>query len=175
MNSLTAPSDRIEKIYEPKCVEPLNMKELKNAMDELNKDIRYTQVERYYADPAILNQKIVLVSFIPSKGATPDKDNIYGMMKVRGVYPTEEEANERAEFLIHNIDSYHDIYHAYVGRPFPITTTEDYSQELKSIDIRKKTTELISEDILSKKRKEKLIISKHYFYYYCDNNYYHNY
>lgn len=155
MNSLTAPSDKIKQSYEPKAVEPLNLNELKDAMKDLNKDIRYAQVDRYYADPAVPNQRIVLVSFVPSKGAKPDKDNIYGMMKVRGVYATEEEANERAEFLIKNVDSYHDIYHAYMGRPFPITTTEEYSQELKSIDIRKKTTEMISEDILSKKRKEK--------------------
>lgn len=155
MNSLTAPSDRKNQSYEPKAVEPLNIGDLKDAMKDLNKDIRYAQVDRYYADPAVPNQKIVLVSFVPSKGAKPDKDNIYGMMKVRGVYATEEEANERAEFLIRNVDSYHDIYHAYMGRPFPITTTEEYSQELKSIDIRKKTTEMISEDILSRKRKEK--------------------
>jgi hypothetical protein len=77
------------------------------------------------------------------------------MMKVRGVFATEEEANERAEFLIRNVDSYHDVYHAYVGRPFPITTAEGFSKELQSIDIRKKTTELISEDILSRKSKEK--------------------
>lgn len=155
MNSLTAPSDKIKQSYEPKAVEPLNRDDLREAMRDLNKDIRYTQVDRYYADPAVPNQKIVLVSFVPSKGAKPDKDNIYGMMKVRGVYATEEEANERAEFLIRNVDSYHDIYHAYMGRPFPITTTEEFSQELKSIDIRKKTTEMISEDILSRKRKEK--------------------
>jgi hypothetical protein len=95
------------------------------------------------------------VSFIPSRGAQPDKDGIFGMMKVRGVYPTEDEANERSEFLIRNIDSYHDIFHAYVGRPFPVTTQNGFASSLKTIDIRKKTTELISEDILSKKRQEK--------------------
>ena len=95
------------------------------------------------------------MSFVPSSGAKPDKDQIYGMMKVRGVYATEEEANERADFIIRNVDSYHEIFHCHVGRPFPITINDDYASSVKSIDIRKKTTELISEDILNKKRQEK--------------------
>jgi hypothetical protein len=36
-----------------------------------------------------------------------------------------------------------------------VTTSEGFAVELKSIDIRKKTTEMISEDILSKKAQEK--------------------
>lgn len=122
---------------------------------KLNIDIREYQVDRYYADPPQHNQKVSLVSFVPSSGATPDKDGIYGMMKVRGVYATEDEAGERADFLIRNVDSYHEIFHAHVGRPFPITNNDKYASTVKSIDIRKKTTELISEDILNKKRQEK--------------------
>lgn len=157
-HSLLSPSDRSNAsagLSGIKDMTPLSTEEVPVAIHTLQKDIRFTQVDRYYADPSLPNQKIVLVSFVPSKHAKPDKDNIYGMMKIRGVFATEEEANERAEFLIRNVDSYHDIYHAYVGRPFPITTTDGYSHEIKSLDIRKKTTELISEDILSKKRKEK--------------------
>lgn len=160
MHSLIAPADRdvstIDKSYSPKAVEePLNAEKLQVAINLLSKDIMFAQVDRYYADPAQINQKIALVSFVPSSGAKPDKDNIYGMMKVRGVYATEEEANERAEFLIRNVDSYHEIYHAYVGRPFPVTTSEGYATEIKKIDIRKKTTDVISDDILNKKRQEK--------------------
>jgi len=153
MHSLISPSDKARYVDKTK---PLDENETVEAVRILNQDIRFTQVDRYYADPPQPNQKIVLVSFVPSKGATPDKDNIYGMMKVRGVYATEEEANERAEFLIRNIDSYHDVFHAWVGRPFPVTATaDDFSGSIKTIDIRKKTTELISEDILSRKRQEK--------------------
>jgi len=166
MHSLLSPTDKQTLLqattggnsnnpYQPKQVEPLNMEEVKQAMSSLNRDIRYAQVDRYYADPIQLNQKIALISFIPSKEAKPDKDGIYGMAKIRGVYATEEEANERAEFLIKNVDSYHEIYHAFVGRPFPITTSEQFSNEIKNIDIRKKTTDIICDDILDKKRKEK--------------------
>jgi hypothetical protein len=158
MHSLISPSDKSNlefKTNEPKQVEPLNLNELKEAMTHLNKDIKFAQVDRYYADPLQMNQKIALFSFIPSKEAKPDKDGIYGMAKIRGVYATEEEANERAEFLIKNVDSYHEIYHSFVGRPFPITTSDKFSIEIKNIDIRKKTTDIICEDILDKKRKEK--------------------
>jgi hypothetical protein len=95
------------------------------------------------------------VSFIPAKGAKPDKDNIYGMMKIRGVFASEQEANDRAEFIIKNVDSYNEIFHTYVGRPFPITTSDIYANEIKTIDIKQKTTDVISNDILSKKKNEK--------------------
>ena len=128
MHSLVAPADREKTdMYKPKCVQPLNPDDLPKAMEALNKDITFAQVDRYYADPQQINQKIALVSFIPSSGATPDKDNIYGMMKVRGVYGSEEEANERAEFIIRNVDSYHEVYHAFVGRPFPVTNSDGFA------------------------------------------------
>ena len=151
--SLTSPADRTGKFVSTRGV--LSDQEVDEGVKVLSKDIRFTQVERHFADPAQFGQKITLVSFIPSKGAKPDKDNIYGMMKVRGVYATEDEANERAEFLIRNVDSYHEIFHAYVGRPFPITTSEAFSDEIKQIDIRQKTTDIISEDILTQKKNER--------------------
>lgn len=153
MSSLTSPSDKTSKTVFKKV--NLSDDEVEWVMQRNNKDIRYTQVEQHYSDPAQINQKIALVSFIPSKGAKPDKDNIYGMMKVRGVYASEEEANQRAEFLIRNVDSYHDIFHVHVGLPFPCTTSEMYSGEIKQIDIRQKTTDIISEDILTQKKNER--------------------
>ena len=130
----------------------LSTASLVQAVETLNKDLTYVKVDRRYCDPPLTNQKIVLVSFTPSKTAKPDADNIYGMMKVRGVFATEQEANEYSEKLIREVDSLHEIYHAWVGRPFPVTTATGYEKELKSIDIRKKTVDMISEDILSRRR-----------------------
>lgn len=152
-SSLTAPADKNIKFQAVKT--SLSDAEVEEAKNVLQKDIRFAQVEQHFADPPQFGQKITLVSFIPSKGARPDKDNIYGMMKVRGVYATEDEANERAEFLIRNVDSYHEIYHCHVGRPFPITTSEIFSNEIKSIDIKQKTTDIISEDILTQKKNDR--------------------
>lgn len=151
--SLTSPRDRTEKFVSKKIT--LSDDEVEEAKEVLNKDIRFLQVEQHFADPPQFNQKITLFSFIPSKNAKPDKDGVYGFAKVRGVYATEEEANERAEFIIRNVDSYHEIFHTYVGRPFPITISEIYSNEVKQIDIRQKTTDVISEDILTQKKNEK--------------------
>lgn len=139
-------------------ISPLTEIETENAIPVLNRTeglSLYRSIDRRYADPEIMNQKICLLSFVPSQGASPDEDGIYGMMKVRGVFATEEEGNERAEFLIRHTDSVHEIYHAYVGRPFPVTNRKGFEKELQTIDIRKKTTEILSEDILAKKRKEK--------------------
>ena len=153
MHSLISPSDKQGNIRSKNNT--FTDEEVEILHDKLNKDVRDLQVDKYYADPNQFGQNIALVSFIPSSGSKPDKDNIYGMMKVRGIYGTEEEANERAEFLIRNVDSYHEIFHCKVGRPFPITDSNEFANTVKSIDIRKKTTELISEDILNKKRQEK--------------------
>jgi len=155
-DSLTAPRDRdtTRPTQQRVSVPPLTDKEVVAAMETKVRSLKFPEIDRQYADPPLMNQNIVLVSFIPAKGATPDQDNIYGMMKVRGTFATEEEANERAELLIRNHDSYHEIFHAFVGRPFPVTNAEGYEHDIKTIDIRQKTIKLISEDILNKKRTE---------------------
>lgn len=152
--SLVAPADRVSNQLKL-SKETIPENEVPLAVQTLNKDIRFTQVERYYADPSIYGQNIALVSFIPARGAKPDKDNIYGMMKVRGVFASEQEANDRAEYIIKNVDSYNEIFHTHVGRPFPITTSDIYSNEIQTIDIKQKTTDVICNDILSKKKNEK--------------------
>lgn len=153
-DSLTSPRDKPAIPVRRVLASPLTEDEMGEAREAKIKSLKFAQVDRQYADPPIHNQNIVLVSFVPAKGARPDEDNIYGMMKVRGVFATEEEANERADNLIRNYDSYHEIFHAYVGRPFPVTNSTGFEKDIQTIDIRKKTVKLISEDILNKKRNE---------------------
>lgn len=157
--SLTSPSDR-NPTSKPdlKPTEPtLNDQELNEAFaEQLNTDYvtKFRQVERAFCDPEIVGQKYHLFSFIPSKGATPDKDGIYGMAKCRGAYATLEESDKRAEFLIKNVDSYHKIYHCFIGKPFPITSSSDFSADTTEIDMKKKTTEIVSEDVKTRREKE---------------------
>jgi hypothetical protein len=92
---------------------------------------------------------------VPSSGATPDKDGVYGMIKVRGVFATENEANVRAEFLIRNNDSYHTIYHSIVGRPIPLSHNSKYVADTVEIDLNKKVTSTMKEDMKEKKEKDK--------------------
>lgn len=157
--ALTAPSDRNRNIpYKTTpSLPPLNENETKAAMDELNVTSyvkRFPNIERRYADPAVDLQKIGLISFVPAKGATPNEKGVFGFAKLRGNFATELEANERAEYLIRNIDSYHQIYHTYVGRPFPITLSSDYSKEVSKVDLRKEMTKDISYDVKTKREKE---------------------
>ena len=159
--SLTAPSDRDKKAgYSLKSTaDPLNEKELDTAFKELNVneslETVYRKIERTYADPKISDQKVGLISFTPSNGAKPDKDGIYGMVKIRGNYHTEEEANERAEQLIRNTDSYHKIFHTFVGRPFPLVEGSDYSEEINRVDLRRKTNEITSAHVKKERDYEK--------------------
>ena len=158
-SSLTTPEDRnIENRWKPdQSLSPLTNEEAKHALEELNNTAfvdKFPRVDKTYADPSIPLQNIGLISFIPAKGATPNENGVYGFAKIRGNYATEMEASQRAEFLIRNVDSYHQIYHCYVGRPFPITESSKYSAETSEIDIRKETSKNVSESIRGKKDDE---------------------
>jgi hypothetical protein len=164
-SSLTSPSDRdLKNKWRPEQeIPPLTDQETKEAMKVLNNTDfvkKFPSVDRTYADPPIALQNIALLSFIPAKGATPNENGVFGFAKVRGTYATDVEANQRAEFLIRNVDSYHQLYHLYVGRPFPITSSSKYSAETAEVDIRKETTKVISENIKEEKNKEQKTIKE---------------
>jgi hypothetical protein len=155
-SSLTAPDDRDrENRWKPdQFVEPLTIEETKYALNELNNTVytsKFSKVDRTYADPAIALQNISLFSFMPAKGATPNANGVFGFAKIRGSFATEMEANQRAEYIIRNVDSYNQIFHTYVGRPFPITIDSKYSAETQEIDIRKEMAKTVSENIKDKK------------------------
>jgi len=159
-SSLTAPEDRdrINRWKPDQSIPPLTSSELKNAIDELNSvDFikKFSRVERQYADPPISLQHIGLISFVPAKGATPNENGVFGYAKMRGNYANEMEANERSEFIIRNVDSYNTIFSTYVGRPFPITVSSNYSKDINEVDISKDMSSSISSSVLSKKIEEK--------------------
>lgn len=158
-SSLTAPDDRdkVNRWKPDQSIPPLTNQEAEYALKELNKTDyidKFPRVDKTYQDPLIPMQHIGLVSFVPAKGATPNEKGIFGFAKLRGNYATEMESNQRAEFLIRNVDSYHQIYHAYVGRPFPITNSSDYSAVTDEIEIRKETATAMSNAVKDKKEIE---------------------
>jgi hypothetical protein len=111
----------------------LSEDEVVAAMKSLNNSKfteKFPKVDRTYADPPPSLQNIGLISFTPAKGAKPNENGVYGFAK------------------------HHQIYHTYVGRPFPITASSDYSAETTEIDIRKQMTESISENVKQKKKDE---------------------
>ena len=114
VNSLTAPADRGDGKFKADTRAPvLTDPELDAALLTQNNTSfvdKFPRVERQFADPPIPLQMFSLVSFVPARGATPDKDGVFGFMKARGNYATTQEANERAEYLLRNVDSYHQIF-----------------------------------------------------------------
>ena len=94
---------------------------------------------KFYIDPKIPGQHFGLVSFIPSKGATPDQDGCFGVLKIRGNFHSEEEADKWSERLVREYDNYSEIDIIYVGRPFPLmVNNEIYTRSTREIDIKKK-------------------------------------
>lgn len=158
-STLTSPSDRntTSEFRLDQNVAPLTDVQVSDAMKELNVSSyveRFPQVERRYADPPVELQKVGLISFVPAKGATPNEKGVYGFAKLRGNFASEQEANEHAERLIRNVDSYHQIYHTYVGRPFPLTQSSEYSKEVNQVDLQKEMASAMSDDIRKKREKE---------------------
>jgi hypothetical protein len=115
---------------------------------------KYPTVERRFADPPVHGQNIGLVSFVPAKGATPNEKGIYGFVKLRGNYNSETEGLEASERIIREHDSYHKIFMTRVGRPFPLTTSSDYSANVSEVDLKKDMNESVSADVKSKKEKD---------------------
>lgn len=160
-SSLTAPWDRTEEehTYKPKQI-VLSENEVSNALNELYiKDFtnKFPRVDRFYADPVLNSQVYCLHSFVPSKGAKPDERGVYGFVKFRGSFATQQEADERAEFLVRNVDSFNDVYTSYCGRPFPLTHNKAFVKETSEIDVKKQITDIVSKDIKTKVSEERRI------------------
>lgn len=160
-SSLTAPWDRTEEdqSYKPKQI-VLSENEVSNALNELYiKDFtnKFPRVDRFYADPVLNSQVYCLHSFAPSKGAKPDERGVYGFVKFRGSFATQQEADERAEFLVRNVDSFNDVYTSYCGRPFPLTHNKAFVKETSEIDVKKQITDIVSKDIKTKVAEERRI------------------
>lgn len=156
-STLKALADGTNNYVLDSTAEPLTKPELEQAMQNLNVTSfveRFRKVERRYADPYVDNQLIGLISFIPASGSKPNERGIYGFAKLRGNFATEAEANDQAARLISNFDSLHPIYHTHVGRPFPLTTSSEYTKEVSEVDLQKEMTTSIKEDVKKKREKE---------------------
>jgi hypothetical protein len=158
-NSLTSPADLDRS--EPKSFnvrKTLTDQEADEAFKELHvTDFveKFPRFETLFADPPIPNQVYSLISWVPARGATPDKDGVYGMIKSRGNFSTREEADLNAERLIKTGDSYHSIYQSYVGRPFPLASSKKYISETVDIEVKKKIVDTNSGQIRKLRDEEK--------------------
>jgi hypothetical protein len=158
-NSLTAPEDRNrENGWRPESGKSsLSDEEMSHAMSALNDKTfieKFAKVDRVYSDPSLPMQNISLFSFTPAKGAKPNENGVFGFGKIRGTFNLPTEAEERAEYIIRNVDSTHQVFHTYTGRPFPITNSSKYSAETSEIDIRKEMTSATSSNVKERRNKD---------------------
>lgn len=128
-------NDDHSKTYSSSKLESLTDEETQFAINDLVISYSYPKIERSFIDPLFTDQKIGLISFQPSKGATPNDKGIYGLLKLRGNFSTEEQANKHARDLIKDVNSIDKIYHVSVGKPFPITDHSLFSKIIEEIDI----------------------------------------
>lgn len=163
---ITAPVEHQATKGAPDCIKAipvdvtrdnLTQEQLESAQQLKNTQflqLEFPRTRRVRVDPEINNQHFALISFVPSSGATPDSDGCFGVAKVRGVFPTVEEADEWANNLIRNFDSYAEIDFVPVGREFPVMADNMiYVRETREVDVRKildKTTK----EYLDKKREQ---------------------
>lgn len=161
LSALTSPYDRK---YATSTVasnrhEPLTQEQTNAAVAALT--TTYPQLDRYYKDPVYANQVYCLHSFIPTKNAKPDEHGLYGFVKCRGTFSSLAEANERSEYIIRNMDSYHKIVTNHCGQPFPLCSESDkYAAEIQKVDMKKEMTKTISENVKQKRMEEKLEIEE---------------
>ena len=160
MSHLTAPHDRDPNAPKRRLTQGASLTEaqVQAAADE-NIDMSYVdkfpRLDKFYADPVYNNQIFCTHSFVPSKGATPDKEGVFGFMKCRGTFHTDTEAFQRSEAIIRDHDSMNPLLTTYVGRPFPVCVDhKKFVKETVEIDLKKKTIENQSEDIKEKRKNE---------------------
>lgn len=161
-SSLTAPEDRdrSRKWLPHSGAPPLSDDALRSAIDAKSISVPFDQIERHYIDPPVAGQLIGLFSFVPAVGAKPNEKGIYGFAKLRGNYNNEEEAKQAAASIIKNVDSYHKVFHTFVGRPFPLTTKSDFSAEKDEIDVRREVTKSFSQSIKDVKKEDQQVIQE---------------
>ena len=125
--------------------------------DLLHKDfinLSYPKTQKFRVDPRISGQSYGLISFLPSLGAKPDQDGCFGVLKLRGNFPTVEDADNWSENLIRNYDSFSEIDMVYIGKDFPLMVDSSiYTAATREIDV-KKTVDSVTKANLKAKREQ---------------------
>jgi hypothetical protein len=139
---------------------PLKKEELQNAKEYLiHKDytkLSFPRKSKFRIDPSIPGQFMGLLSFIPSSGSTPDAEGCFGVVKFRGAFSTEKEADQYAEMLLREHDSFADIDYVLIGRDFPLMKDNSmYVKETREVDVRKKVEETVKEHVANKREEER--------------------
>ena len=117
-------------------------------------DLKFPRERKFRIDPAVPGQSIGLISFIPSKDALPDSQGCYGVLKLRGNFTNQSDAERYGSMLMRKYDSYAEYDLVRVGQDFPLMIDNSiYTQETKEVDI-KAVVDDISLSYIRKKKEE---------------------
>jgi Family of unknown function (DUF5832) len=126
-----------------------------DLLDSNFAQLQYPKTMKSRVDPTIPRQRWGLVSWIPSQKATPDADGCYGIMKFRGAFDTQHEAEEWGDKLIRDVDSFSEISIVRIGMEFPLFQDDSmYTRSTREIDIRQKTDDIQKANFREKREKE---------------------
>lgn len=116
--------------------------------------IKYPKVKRHIIDPPFTaqskKQKYGMFSFYASRGAKPDINGLYGTIILRGADKKVEDLEKRAEYIIQNVDSRHELYIAEIGAEKPLSFDTKYCLDVKVVE--KSVDEAKKEAIESEKK-----------------------
>jgi hypothetical protein len=140
-------------VWKPSKEKPLTDEELDVAYSNLYID-KFVKCDRKFNDPPIRGQNYALFSFNPTNGSNPDKDGIYGFIKMRGAFNRLEEAQEKSKELIQYFSA-NQIFLCEVGTPIPLQNKlndKDSIIEVYHPDEEEKYKELMKEQGLKEKK-----------------------
>ena len=130
-------------------------KALKELFNVHYVNFEFPRVMRQRVDPPLAQQNYCVFTFTPSAGAQADKDGCYGALRIRGTFPTVQDAQEWSESLIRTHDSFHENMVGFVGRDFPLTADSKYCTKTKEVDIRMKLDNVSRDNIKQQREAEK--------------------
>src|SRR6185437_3480347 len=109
-----------ETLPEDSSLNPEEIKEVfSRQFDDSFLKLIYPSKQQLRCDDPIPNQKISLVTFIPSPWAKPDKNGLYGVLKIRQGCHSEEEMSERGLYYISYVDTSLPVDQGPAGKPLP--------------------------------------------------------
>jgi len=130
-------------------------KAVKELFNSSYTNLDFPRVMRTRVDPPLAQQNFFVFTFTPSVGAQADKDGCFGVLRVRGTFPSVQEAEEWSESLVRNVDSYHENIVGFVGRDFPLTVDSKYCSKTKEVDIRMKLDNVARDNLKQQREQEK--------------------
>lgn len=138
----------------------LTVEQLQEAVIKHTQALDFPEIERSYIDPPISGQVLSNFMFIPAKDAKPNEEGVYGIIKIRGSFPSREEAFAHADDIVQNVDSMNDTLTVRTGMPVPLLAPE-VRKGLKhprvkiqpNQVVRAETKEAIRQKLLDEKRR----------------------